>query len=365
MKKIITAATAFMALALPASADITVKVDPSVEQKDFNIEYGYISDMTKPQGERPEPKLAEAQVKDGKFSIATMPDGNAQYVIPTGNREYIMLYTKPGEDLTVDIKSLSPLDYTITGSRLMEDIARLDTESTALIARYRQLMSSGNPDPAQIEKINEDYNKIFSDYIATNPEAEAVPYAIMHLEGEDFINAYNAMTPAARNSIIAVFLEPQKAYVEKQIAAERYRAELMSGNVTAPDFTFENADKKPVTLADFRGKWVIIDFWGTWCPWCIKGFPALKEAYAQYKPKLEVVGVACNDKYEAWLGGLKKYELPWVNLYNPEKGGGEILEQYGVQGFPTKVIVNPEGKIVNITSGEDPSFFEKLKELIK
>lgn len=364
MKKIISAA-AVMALALPAMADITVKVDPSIEQKDFSVEYGYISDMTKPAAERPAPNTAELQVKDGAFTIATMPDGNAQYVIPTGGREYIMLYTKPGDNLTVNLKSLSPLSYSITGSKLMEDIARLDTESSALISEYRKLMSSGNPDEAQIEKINESYNKIFTDYIKADADAEAVPYAIMHLEGQDFIDAYNAMTPAAKASSIAIFLEPQKEYVEKQLAAERHRAELMSGNVTAPNFTFENAEKKPVSLDQFRGKWVIIDFWGTWCPWCIKGFPALKEAYAQYKPKLEVVGVACNDKYEAWLAGIKKYDLPWVNVFNPEKGGGQILEDYAVQGFPTKVIVNPDGKIVNITAGEDPSFFDKLKELIK
>lgn len=365
MKKTITAAFAAMLLAGTAMADITVKVDPSVATKEFDIEYGYLSDLVKPRGERPEAKRAKGTVTNGKFVLPTLPDGAAQYVIPTGEREYIMLYTKPGDNLDVEIKGVEPLAYNVTGTKLMQDISRLDNESSKLLAEYRALTRSEKPDPAAIEKISKDYDAIFKDYIAANSEAEAVPYAIMNLNGQDFLDAYNGMTEAAKASPIAIFLEPQKQYVEHQLEAERRKAQLQSGNVTAPDFTFKNAEGKDVSLKDFRGKWVIVDFWGTWCPWCIKGFPSLKEAYAQYKDKLEVIGVACNDNYDSWLAGLKKYELPWVNVYNPEKGGGKLLEDYAVEGFPTKVIISPEGKIMNITAGDNPAFYDILKNLLK
>ncbi len=59
---------------------------------------------------------------------------------------------------------------------------------------------------------------------------------------------------------------------------------------------------------------------------------------------------------------MEKYKLPWVNVYNPE--GTTILSDYAVQGFPTKIIVNPEGKIANITVGENPAFFDTLAKLI-
>ena len=365
MNKTITVLAASMAICATASADITVNVAPSVAQKEYDLEYGYIADMVKPRTERPEAIRAKGTVTDGKFVIKTLPDGPAQYVIPTGDREYIVIYTKPGDELSVDISGTDPLSYSITGSRLMEDIARLDMESSKMLQEYRALMSSGSPDPAQVEKISEGYDRLFTDYIAANPEAEAVPYAVMHLEGEEFLKAYDAMTPAARNSTIALFLEPQKQYVERKIEAERRKVQLQSGDVTAPDFTFENMKGEKVSLADFRGKWVIIDFWGSWCPWCIKGFPKLKEAYAAYSPKLEIIGVACNDPRDKWEAAVKKYELPWINLYNPEQGGGKLLEDYAVEGFPTKAIISPEGKIVNITTGENPAFFEVLEQLMK
>lgn len=365
MKKRLYASAAAALVAGCALADITVNVNPQIDRKEFDIEYGYMADLVKPRQDRPEALRAKGTVTDGKFVIPTLADGNAQYVIPVAERDYIAIYTKPGDNITVDLQSVAPLSYSITGSKMMEDIARLDTESNKLLDEYQKQMATNAPDSAVMAGIRERYDNMFSDFIAANKDSEAVPYAILHLDGQKFLDAYGSMTPAAKQSPMAILLEPQKEYVEREMAAQRRMIELQSGTVDAPNFTFDDAAGKPVSLSDFKGKWVVIDFWGTWCPWCIKGFPSLKEAYAQLKPKLEIIGVACNDKRESWENGIKKYELPWVNVYNPEKGGGKILEDYAVQGFPTKVIVNPEGKIVNITVGENPAFFDILKELVK
>ncbi len=363
MKKLFVAALA--ALTAPAvMADITVRFDGVQPQPEYTFEYGYISDLVKPRQERPSSARDVAMVKDNSFFIRTLPDGSAQYMIMMPGRQYIPVYTSPGEDLTVTVTAESPLAYRVEGSQLMADIADLDTRATALSAKAAALMQNGGAaeDLAGLEK---EYNKMFTDYIAANPKSQAVPYAVMMLSGQDFIDAYDAMTPEAAVSPLFPVAEAQRAYVERQMEAERRKVALESGNVEAPDFTFADMEGKNVSLSDFRGKWVIIDFWGSWCPWCIKGFPKLKEAYARYAPKLEVLGVACNDPRDAWEKAVRKYELPWVNVYNPGQGGGKVLEDYAVEGFPTKVIVNPEGKIVNITSGENPAFFDLLDKLLK
>lgn len=365
MKRILTASVAIMTLAASSMADITVNVAPSVTKKEFNVRNRYIKDLTLPRMDRPDPITSTSEVQKGKFILPTMKDGNAETVITVNDNEAIVLYTRPGENMTVNIESDSPLKYSVTGSKLNEDIARLDMASSELLQEFRSTMNGNAPDEATVHNFNERYNKIISDYIAANKDAEAVAYAVNMLEEEDFLNAFAQMTDKARTSIIYPLTEAQKKIVERNIEFKKRLAQLQSGTYDAPDFTFNNAEGKPVSLSDFRGKWVVIDFWGTWCPWCIKGFPALKQAYAELKPKLEVLGVACNDKYDNWVSGIKRFDLPWVNVYNPEKGGGQILEEYCVEGFPTKVIVSPEGKIVNITSGEDPSFFDILRNLVK
>lgn len=133
----------------------------------------------------------------------------------------------------------------------------------------------------------------------------------------------------------------------------------------APDFTLPDTAGKEVTLSSLQGKWVVLDFWGSWCGWCIKGFPQMKENYEKLNKQVTFVGVACGDKKDAWEAALKKYELPWLNLWNDPEGDNAILKTYGIQGFPTKLIIDPKGVIRNITIGEDPEFYNVLDSLLK
>lgn len=133
--------------------------------------------------------------------------------------------------------------------------------------------------------------------------------------------------------------------------------------IMAPNFTLKDLDGKDVSLTDFRGKWVILDFWGSWCIWCIRGIPELKDAYQKYGDQLVIVGIDCNESQEDWRAGVKKYELPWVNVYCPNEDFN-ILQSYGVEGFPTKAIVSPTGVLENITVGHDPEFYTILSNLI-
>ena len=134
--------------------------------------------------------------------------------------------------------------------------------------------------------------------------------------------------------------------------------------IDAPDFTLNDLNGKPLTLSSLRGKYVILDFWGSWCGWCIKGIPQMKEYYQKYAGKFEILGIDCNDPEEKWKAAVEKYELPWLHVYNP-RGDSKVLEQYEIQGFPTKIIVGPDGKIVKTIIGEDPAFYAFLDELFK
>ena len=132
--------------------------------------------------------------------------------------------------------------------------------------------------------------------------------------------------------------------------------------VAAPDFTAQKVDGTNFTLSSLQGKYVVIDFWGSWCKWCIKGFPDMKAAYAKYQGKVEFVGVACRDTEEKWKAATAKYELPWISVLNP--AGNDLVKVYQVQGFPTKIIVDPEGKINKIILGEDPAFYTYLDSVL-
>ena len=133
--------------------------------------------------------------------------------------------------------------------------------------------------------------------------------------------------------------------------------------IEAPDFTLPDINGEPVKLSSLRGKYVVLDFWGSWCGWCIKGFPDMKKYYEKYKSKLEILGVDCRDTQEKWKAAIAKYELPWKHVYNPDNSS--LTADYAIEGYPTKVIIDPEGKIVKTIVGEDPEFYTFLDELFK
>lgn len=310
------------------------------------------------------------EVKDGVAKMKLDPAGAARYNIepPTVTRTEPDFYAAPDEKLEVVIKAFNPLDYEVKGTELMEDLTALTAVTGPIQGEYLALVSNNDSvSEAQVKGIMDRYDAAIKDFVARHPKSPAVPFAILDLSGDDFKSAYDNLTPEARKSILMPYAElynRQAEEMQQERATEEARkAEIASGTITAADFTLPDLQGKQVSLSDFRGKWVVLDFWGSWCGWCIKGFPALKEAYQKYGDKIAVIGIDCNDTEEAWRAAVKSHQLPWLNLYNGDNK--DLYIAYNIEGFPTKAIINPEGKLVDLTTGEDPTFFERLAGFVE
>lgn len=350
-------------------AEITVKMPAEGAPGEVIVNLDLISDLAKArQFEDLKTQTDTLEVKDGQVSIPVDSRGPARYVIAVGDNLFAEVYTEPGQSLQLDITSYNPPAYTVKGSELMEDITKLNAVTDPLDQKLNSLMLSGSITPEQQQQYMIDYDNALMNFVKQNPKSPAVIFAMFQLQGDSFKQTYDNLTPEARKSILMPIIDDQVARAnevsEEMQAKEQARAEKARGDKDAPNFTFKNIAGKDVSLSDFRGKWVVLDFWGTWCGWCVKGIPALKEAYKQYAGQLEVIGIDCNESESDWRDGVKHYELPWVNVYNNQTDG-QLLRDYSVEGFPTKVIISPEGKIVDITTGEDPSFYDRLARFIK
>ena len=133
----------------------------------------------------------------------------------------------------------------------------------------------------------------------------------------------------------------------------------------APDFELPNLQGSTTKLSSLRGKYVVLDFWGSWCIWCIRGIPNMKTYYAKYKDKMEILGVDCRDSEDKWKAAVEEHQLPWLQVRCPNEQLQAIAAQYNLEGFPTKVVIDPEGKIAKVVVGEDPAFYTYLDELFK
>lgn len=153
-----------------------------------------------------------------------------------------------------------------------------------------------------------------------------------------------------------------KAGIEPQNTRQADNKNVEDGKL-APDFTLKSIDGTDLSLSSLRGKYLILDFWGSWCIWCIKGFPEMKKYYEKYADRMEILGVDCGDTEEKWKAAVQKHELKWKQVYNPRDS--KLIAQYAISGFPTKIVIDPEGKIIKTIVGEDPAFYEFLDELFK
>ena len=147
-------------------------------------------------------------------------------------------------------------------------------------------------------------------------------------------------------------------------AAETVEAQQTEAADMAPDFELPDLQGNPLKLSSLRGKYVVLDFWGSWCIWCIRGIPSMKEAYAKHKDKMEILGVDCRDTEEKWKAAVEEHALPWLQVRCDDDHLEQLAMQYNIEGFPTKVVIDPEGKLVKVVVGEDPAFYPFLDELL-
>ena len=214
------------------------------------------------------------------------------------------------------------------------------------------------------QKEGKDVTQVVYDYVKAHPDQEASAYFITQMRDPDKMKeAVALLTPAVRDGRMKPLYQSLLDRIDAQMKAEEEAAKKQAPGTEAPDFTLNDLEGKPLSLKSLRGKHVILDFWGSWCGWCIKGIPQMKEYYNKYKGKFEILGIDCNDTDQKWRDAVKKHELPWLHVYNPKTSS--VLADYGIQGFPTKIIVGPDGKIVKTIVGEDPAFYTLLDELFK
>ena len=165
-------------------------------------------------------------------------------------------------------------------------------------------------------------------------------------------------------SLVAACANKPKTENAMVQTAEATTTEAVADDL-APDFELPDLQGNPLKLSSLRGKYVLLDFWGSWCIWCIRGIPAMKEAYTKYKDKMEILGIDCRDTEVKWRAAVEKYELPWLHVRCSNEYLPTLGLQYNIEGFPTKILIDPQGKITKVVVGEDPEFYTYLEELFK
>ena len=115
----------------------------------------------------------------------------------------------------------------------------------------------------------------------------------------------------------------------------------------APEFEQLNLKRKPVKLSDFRGQYVLLDFWASWCKPCRKVNPDLVKLYQQFKSdKFTVLGVSLDDDEEKWKKAIAVDHLGWYHVSDLKGWKNKVAQQYGIMGIPQNLLIDPDGKVI-------------------
>lgn len=117
-----------------------------------------------------------------------------------------------------------------------------------------------------------------------------------------------------------------------------------------PDFSAAvDLDGTPISLADYRGKVVLLDFWAVWCGPCLGEIPKIKAVYEKYHDKgFDVIGVSLDEDAVVLREFIKEKEIPWRQIFDGQKWAGHLVEQYGVRGIPAPFLIDREGKVISV-----------------
>ena len=284
--------------------------------------------------------LASGEVKEGKvaFDLTQIADSIgkpifAQLTIDGRIRAFYIV--EPGKAVLADTMSVAT--GTPTNDRLISIMARLDSiEDTNDMAIYT-------------DEVERQYNENKDNVLATYFGIEWLKYA-----DPEKVDSMLAEAPKSLR-------ESKRA--DHYIKFARLRAATSPGKPYV-DFTGEDAGGKPLALSSVvkPGRWTLVDFWASWCPYCIKELPELKELHSEWNSKgLDIVGVAVRDTPDDTRNSVAKHSIPWTVVYNTERRPYDI---YGFSGIPHLMLIGPDGKIVS--RGETPArIAERLRAEIQ
>lgn len=294
------------------------------------------------------------------------------------NQNYIVTLIEPNDRINV-VGKLNKyyVDYKATGSVFNEEYSDLRNSYIQESSRGAELelkIDSLSTDKANSEIVNKLFqernslNRLYKEaelkYIEDNPKKNISAFFLTKQNSKNFYKHYSGLPIEVKHGIFQVGLNAKIERINKSEKVNDAKSKVIEGT-SAPDFNLLSINGENVALMSISNKYVVLDFWGSWCPPCIKGFPKMKEYYSKYKDEVEFIGIACNDTDEKWKKTVEKHNLPWLQLFNTTELEKDVSIKYGIQSYPTKIILDKEKNIVGIFIGESKKFYTKLDSILQ
>ncbi|TFF38487.1 TlpA disulfide reductase family protein [Mucilaginibacter psychrotolerans] len=307
-------------------------------------------------------KSVTQKIINGKFTWeAPVTEAQKITMIFPGRATYIFI--EPG-DMTITGSRDSVEALKVTGSKTNDEAVTyallmkpLKEMEESLYLQYHKL--SGDQEVELEEKIAgiaKQKNTIANNYIAAHKQSAFSLNLVTEYSRigtyEDVAKMYDLLSPQIKSSSEGKRAADRLAILRRSAIGEKMM-----------DFTEKDSKGNPVSFSAFKGKYVLVDFWASWCYPCREEIPNVIQAYNTFKDhNFTVVSISLDDDSKRWLNALSVHNMPWTQLSNLKGWDDELPVYYGIKGIPSTILVDPNGNII-AKDLRGITLNKKLKEL--
>ena len=324
-----------------------------------------------------------AEIKNGKFELSAIAPEEGLYRLRLDKLEhgFIFINDKPQINFKADASDISlegPVFNTPANVLLKKLIVDLNNrnktimESAATVDRLKA--GNGNDSLLAIEsiKLNElgkGFKKFIINFIDTVSDPVVAMFALGYTRDIDPLELKEAIPNLTKRfpkhqGVTSLVLQYNQFIAQRTQAKQLNTGAPQVGSM-APDFTINDINDKPFSLNSLKGKYVLVDFWASWCAPCRGENPFVLAAYNKFRNKnFTIVGISLDEERSEWINAIKEDNLSWLQLSDLKGMSGPTASLYGIDAIPFNVLLDPQGKII-ATSLRGEALAEKLSEVLK